>query len=215
MAFTATFCFLVCSSFVSGIPMQVTINQRSTECIYDKLELDESVTMSVFILSGAELRGTAILEGPIAPPEANTGKELQDSLDEFQKGKKFGKLTVINENVDFEHLQPQVPDDDGRMDDDDDGDTRPLTGDERRKRNEKRREKAREMRKQQEKKRLEREKVIRDEGQPVQKTVQAKAAGWYRLCVRATWYQVSGSQEMKLNYIYVSFLICRASFDSS
>jgi hypothetical protein len=35
---TVALVFLACFSIVSSIPMQMTINQRGTECLYDKLE---------------------------------------------------------------------------------------------------------------------------------------------------------------------------------
>mmetsp|Transcript_17726 Transcript_17726/g.21251 ORF Transcript_17726/g.21251 Transcript_17726/m.21251 type:complete len:299 (+) Transcript_17726:2-898(+) len=176
--------------------MQVVINQRATECMYEKVDKDESVTMSVFILSGAELKATASLEGPVAPSEANSGRELQEALNKFHSGERFGKFVTIHENVDFEHLQPQPIDVDLPTLEDDD-DRTDLTPEQRRKKNEKRRERAREMRKRMEKMRLEREKSFRDEGDPIQRTLKAKTAGWYRMCVRGTWHQITAEMEMR------------------
>eukprot|EP00957_Ditylum_brightwellii_P093615 7128786-Ditylum_brightwellii.AAC.1 len=48
----------------NAIPMLYSINQRNTECLYDKVDAGEHMTMSVFVTTGQELRATAILEGP-------------------------------------------------------------------------------------------------------------------------------------------------------
>lgn len=174
--------------------MQVTINQRATECLYDKLDEGEKLTMSVFVLSGSELKATAIMEGPVAPPTANTAKELQDAIDKFRNDDHYGKFISTTEVVDFEHLKPEVfDDDDDDYEDDDDDDDAESSDEAKRRKRDIRMKRAREARQKRERQRREREKDVRSEGEPFQKTLQAKAPGWYRLCVRGTWYQVSVS----------------------
>mmetsp|Transcript_41016 Transcript_41016/g.123783 ORF Transcript_41016/g.123783 Transcript_41016/m.123783 type:complete len:270 (-) Transcript_41016:719-1528(-) len=193
--------------FVSAIPMQYTIAQRATECLYEKLDANEKVTMSVFITGGSELKGTAIFEGPIAPPAAETGKDIQDGLTKYQMGERYGTGpkgrmgNIMEENVvNFEEAEDWDDDDDDDWDDDDDVDDDDVADDDedmadmtpqqklQRKRRieayKKRREEAR-------KKRMARRQKSRPtEGEPHQKTYVAKNAGWYRACMRASWYQV-------------------------
>ena len=96
---------------VTAVPLQYTIPQRATECLYERLEMDESVTVSVFITSGAELKATSIFEGPVAPPDARTGKEVQEFIKKYQMGSRFGngpkgaQGNIRKEDtVDFLHL---------------------------------------------------------------------------------------------------------------
>jgi len=179
------------------------------------------MTMSVFVTDGSELRATAILEGPVAPPNIDDGKEINTYINKFQRGDFFGtpRRDVIKEEqvVDFEQgAAPDVydDDDDDYYDDDeylhedyydyyDDDEHQGKEPDPEKvkKRQEmmiKRREKERQkridrMRKIQEmKKRHE-----RTEGEPYQITQTARVGGWYRACVRASWYQVSAEMEFR------------------
>jgi hypothetical protein len=160
--------------------------------------------MSVFILSGAELRATMTLEGPVAPASITTGAELKQAMDKFT-GSEYGEHIILQEVVDFEHLQTNIL---AQEDDDDhahieDDDVQPAEGEDvnseafkkkvedRKRRIALARNRAKEAKKHREKTREEIHKQFRDEGEPFQKTLKAKAAGWYRACVRGTWYQVS------------------------
>jgi hypothetical protein len=169
------------------------------------VQRSESVTMSVFILSGAELRATMTLEGPVAPASITSGAELQQAMDKFT-GSDYGEHTILQEVVDFEHLQTQIlaqeeDDDDAQNSEDDDheiaegedvnSEAFKLKVEQRNRRMALARSRAKEAKKRREAAREETHRKVRDEGEPFQKTLKAKAAGWYRACVRGTWYQVS------------------------
>ena len=65
----------------------------------------EYVTMSVFILSGPELKAMATLEGPVAHVDVDSGSALLDATERFRRGERFGEHTIEEAEVDFEHLQ--------------------------------------------------------------------------------------------------------------
>uniref|UniRef100_A0A7S1UYI4 Peptidylprolyl isomerase n=1 Tax=Grammatophora oceanica TaxID=210454 RepID=A0A7S1UYI4_9STRA len=196
-------------AMASAMPMQVNVNQRATECLYEKVDAGEAVTMSVFLLSGSELKATVYIEGPIAPPGVNSGLELQTSINEYNTGQRFGQVVKEQFVVDMEHLQAtpeaeEIKDDDDAFkyddDDDDDDATEKSEQDlekarkrmeEKRRRAQIARQKAREMRRKREQQRKERAAKIREEGEPVQKTITAKTDGWYRACIMGSWFQVS------------------------
>jgi hypothetical protein len=193
MAVTTMLLLATLSSVGAGIlPMQLTINQRSTECIYEKFEQDDHVTLSVFVTSGAELRGTAVLEGPVAPHDVDGGKDLYDAEQNFNSGTRYGdrsKTLSVEEVVDFEHLA-----DDENFDDDDDNHTPDFSEEELAKMKVPAR-RAHEAKKKMaaKKKALNRrgaatKKVT--EGEPFQHTELISVPGWYRACVRGSWYQV-------------------------
>jgi hypothetical protein len=209
-----------------SIPMQVTVNQRSSECLYDKLDegyvailtlvvfelvlrlicvssflsiCREKVTMSVFILSGPSLKATAMLQGPVSPPDVNTGKELFDDAEKWESNKD-GTDINFEHVLDFEHLKSQLSESD--EDDDEEINTpvvkeKPLdpndpeATEKRRKRREKQREVFLATKAKRDQKRLLQQKKIRKDGAPFMHTVTAPAAGWYRVCVHGTFYQVS------------------------
>ena len=161
--------------------------------------------MSVFILSGAELRATMNLEGPIAPMSINSGAELQQAIDTFASAIDHTDYSIVQEVVDFEHIQIQAVTEE---DDDDDfhavetGDDGVPEGEDvnseaflakqeqRRQQAQLARTRAREARRKRDQMREETQRKVRDEGEPFQRTLKAKADGWYRACVRGTWYQV-------------------------
>ena len=214
--------FVPPASVVTAVPLQYTIPQRATECLYEKLEKDESVTVSVFITSGAELKATSIFEGPVAPPDARTGKEVQEFIKKYQMGSRFGngpkgaQGNIRKEDtVDFE--TDEWDDDDAMWDDDDEFDDDDYVDDDEAASNNKKSEKTKSAmdRKAEKKKRMEErkkryekrraEKIRRhnraSEGEGMQQTHKVEVAGWYRACVRGSWYQVSTS-------------ICRYLFDA-
>jgi hypothetical protein len=154
--------------------------------------------MSVFILSGPSLKATVSLEGPIAPPEVDSGLDLHNAAEDFPN-KKLGKSTHLTYSsvVDSEHLNTPEEDDD----DNDDGKEEeppidkndPDAAEARRKRREKQREAFLAAKQKRDQKRIVRQRKIREDGEPFQYTAKAPSAGWYRACVQGTWYQVSHS----------------------
>lgn len=190
-----------------SLPTTITVNHNTKECLYDMIEKGEKVTLSLFILSGAELKGGLLLEGPVSPLNATTGLQLQDMVDLHEEGKiVWGPYGKIEEDVNFENVVPDLPDDNVRDDDDDnlwkqmddDGlseeeiETRMV---ERRKHAQVARQRAIEARR----RRAERMRTqkIRADGEPVQRTLTAKSAGWYRACVKGNWYQITAELEMR------------------
>ena len=208
-----SYALLVPAPITTAVPLQYTIPQRATECLYEKLEEDESVTVSVF---GAELKATSIFEGPVAPPDAKTGMELQTFVKKYQMGSRFGdgpKGSQGNirreDTVDFE--TDEWDDDDAMWDDDDEFDDDDYVDDDdsNRKKSEKTksamdRKAEKQKRMEERKKRYEKrraEKIRRhnraSEGEGMQKTHEVEVAGWYRACVRGSWYQITAEIEMR------------------
>lgn len=199
-------CLLLASCRVSyGLPMQVTINQRQAECLYDKLDEGESVTVSVFILSGSQLKATYTLEGPIAELEVESGLELYAAGDEFEpNARRRNSQLAISQEVDFEHLMDEVDDDDDHFDDDDDhiadepiSPDDPDADEKRRKRREQQRAKFLALKKKREDKKMAMLKKIRQDGEPLMNTQKAPQPGWYRFCVHSPWNQVVAEMEMR------------------
>lgn len=216
----------------SGIPMQVTINQRQSECLYDKLEegyvlyhdislallfglatyfhaldilkyrsmyylyVSEFMTMSVFILSGSNLKATASLEGPIADPDINTAMEMYQGGELFHSNRDKEAIRFKNV-VDFEHLSTGGDKDEDadeqlmKIDDETPIDPKdPDAMEKRRKRREQQREAFLIAKQKREEKRILQQKKLREDGEPFQYTTKAPRSGWYRTCVTATWTQV-------------------------
>jgi len=174
--------------------MQVTVNQRAVECLYDKVEAGEYVTMSVFILSGPELKAMATIEGPVAPPHIDSGTQLLEATEHFRRGERFGEHTIAESVVDFEHLQASFESEE-EEEEEDIPENEDATG--RRDRIQRQREKARARRQREQQRQEATHQKIRSAGEPFQTTIQAKSAGWYRACVRGTWYQIVAEMEMR------------------
>jgi len=196
-------CLLVTLRFSCGLPMQITINQRQHECLYEKLDEGESVTVSVFILSGNQLKAMYSLQGPIAAPAVDSALELHVKGREFTPSKDNPRQLYIVEEVDFEHLN-----DDGNGDDDDDvdddhddmfDDTEPIDPNDpnaeqkRKERRDRQRSKFVALKKKRDAKRLALLEKIRSDGEPIQNTKKAPEAGWYRMCVESHMNQVSST----------------------
>ena len=145
--------------------------------------------MSVFILSGPELKASSTLEGPVAPPDVDSGKALLDATERFRRGERFGQHTIEESVVDFEHLQASF-----ESEEEEEAVEEEIPENEdaaaRRDRIQRQREKARERRQREQQRQEKTQKKIRSAGEPFQTTTQAKSAGWFRACVRGTWYQV-------------------------
>eukprot|EP00545_Synedropsis_sp_CCMP1620_P014328 CAMPEP_0119012478 /NCGR_PEP_ID=MMETSP1176-20130426/6760_1 /TAXON_ID=265551 /ORGANISM="Synedropsis recta cf, Strain CCMP1620" /LENGTH=329 /DNA_ID=CAMNT_0006965443 /DNA_START=33 /DNA_END=1022 /DNA_ORIENTATION=+ len=199
--------FLLALPLVYSLPTTITVKHNSKECLYDTLEKGEKVTISLFILSGAELKGGLLLEGPIAPLSATTGVDLQKMIDVHEHEKDTsGSQAKIEEDVNFEQVIPDMPDDNVRDDDDDNlwkqMDDDNLSEEEIVKRMEERRNHAkiaRERALEARRRRAERMRTdkVRADGEPVQRTLTAKSAGWYRACVKGNWYQITAELEMR------------------
>jgi hypothetical protein len=154
--------------------------------------------MSIFILSGPSLKATAMLQGPVSPSDVNTGKQLFDDAEKWVLNN--GETGVNFEQVmDFEHLNAAS----SEGDDDSENNNTPVEKDtpldpndpeaaeKRRKRRENQREHFLAAKQKRDQKRLLKQKKIREDGDPFLYTVTAPVAGWYRVCVQGTWYQVS------------------------
>jgi hypothetical protein len=166
------------------------------------------VTVSVFILSGPQLKATVTLEGPFAGPEVDSGRDLHAKIIEYTNGKNNhnpdgrGHLS-FTEEVDFEHLNEDGSSSSssslhgaGDLEDDDEI-KKPILPDDpdaekkRRERRDKQRKKFLDQKQKQEERRLELQRKIRNEGDPFLHTAKAPAAGWYRFCVHSAWNQAS------------------------
>ena len=207
----------IASAASATMPAEYTVTQKGMECLYEKFSPKESATMSVFINSGSELRGTLVFEGPVAPPTAETGSEIQAAVLNYQSqrpGSHYGKTGNIKEEtvVDFEEEfddDADYDDDDIYDDDDDDDDYAhsedfeeggvlvekgPTAGQTaaakaRRARRVVDKNKRKEDRK---RKREARMKLPRPtEADAWQRTFEIQVEGWYRACVKASWTQVS------------------------
>jgi len=186
----------------SSLPLIYTVPRYSRECLYDKLEADEFMTLSLFIAHGSPLTAEALIEGPVARMEDDTGKALNTYLTQFGAGKRFGTPVRDNDNYDFVdrtgtlHMQEKVdfenPDseiDDSVIEEDDDfeGDDDEAIEEQKLRMDEERR-----------RRQIERRAMgLREEGEPYQKTLQVYSPGWYRACVHASFGEVTVELEMR------------------
>lgn len=209
---------LVQSLLVSAhIPLQHKIPQRGSECLHEYLEKDESVTASVFISSGAELKATGVFEGPVAPPGSDSAHDLKASIGRYGQGKRFGtgpagqgdnlleKISIDFES-DADWDDDAVDDDDAafdRYDDDDEYDDDYMLDDDHPaavQRSEARKNKIANRRAKIDAKRQ--KKMAKhqraSEGDAVEKTYgPIVAPGWYRLCVKSSWYPITVEMELR------------------
>lgn len=159
--------------------------------------------MTVFVTSGAELRATVTLEGPVAPLSAKTGKEISTATRSYKHGTRFshkissdippddvherhemideaGNLYHV-EPLDFEHTDNENDEEEFEDDDDhwafDDQGLEDVETD----------IKSHPMR------------DLRDrvEGDPWEITVQVMSDGWYRGCVTGSWYRIAAEIELR------------------
>jgi hypothetical protein len=174
----------------------------------------ESVTTSVFILSGTQLKATYSLEGPIAKLDVESGIDLYTKGEEFSRDEGNRKTLSISEEVDFEHLVDEVDDDD--YDDDDDvanpyDDDEPILPDDpdkekkKMERRDRQRKKFVDLKKKREEKKIAALKAIKEWGEPIENTEKAPKAGWYRMCVTGTYNQVSKPEGNESIPVCVSF----------
>mmetsp|Transcript_12012 Transcript_12012/g.33222 ORF Transcript_12012/g.33222 Transcript_12012/m.33222 type:complete len:320 (+) Transcript_12012:84-1043(+) len=167
-----------------SLPVQFVINHGNEECLYDQVKKDESFTVSAFILGGDTLRAHIHCEGPVAPYDVESGAALGEAEDKFdRKQGDYGEKIEYSINTDFEELNIAV--DDKPEEEEDSGAKEGESPEEMRARRAAERRKALENRQRQERIKQKQKKFIRDEGEPIQKTLVAKSDGWYRACVEA------------------------------
>lgn len=180
---------------VRAVPLQLTIAPREAECWYEKVDAGEQLTLSVYILSGNEMRCTMLLEGPVAPVNATKAEELHYYVHEYLEGRAaYGILTSAFEVLDFEHFRGDEGIQEFDDDDDDFGfigvdDEVDITDEERSRRVEeaRRRIQLSHQRAAAERQRHEEARKAntqREDGEPVSKTIHVRTDGWYRACVR-------------------------------
>jgi hypothetical protein len=155
----------------------------------------ETVTLSAFILSGSSLKGTLTFDGPIAESSVDSGLEIYQASENF-RGSGDGYVSH-SEVIDFEHLAPapeeEEKDEAGSKEDDEPLDPNDADIVQKRKdRRERQRQKFLDSKAKRDRRKLELQKKVRQDGDPAIFTTKAPADGWYRMCVQATWYQVSG-----------------------
>jgi len=199
---------------INALPMQMLVTQRSSECLYELLDQGESATVSAFILSGPELKAEVQFQGPLGTAE--TSDELAEAIAKFDREDHSAavheeKMILFSSVVDFEHLslgeydeggsEEEEEDDDAAEDDEksnEDGEGKDAHSAEALKhRRLMDRKQALEARYRREQHHLKQKKFVREEGEAFQKTFKAPVEGWYRFCVRATWYQVTAEMDFR------------------
>jgi hypothetical protein len=163
----------------------------------NSLEFSEMVTMSAILLAGTSLKATLTFDGPVAAVTVDSGLELFTSSETFHS--KGDGIIRFSQVIDFEHLAPAPEEEDqDEVEDDDEGPldpNDPNIAEKRKARRERQRKKFMEAKEKREKRKLDLQKIIRQDGEPVLFSTKAPTAGWYRMCVHATWYQVGQTME--------------------
>jgi hypothetical protein len=151
--------------------------------------------MSVFVLAGKSLRATLDIHGPMGEGGIRTGMELQEAVDAYDQGTRFGGASQIQYSavVNFEHLNLGEPEDEVTPSDVKPGES----AEERRQRRAEERKKVLEARQRKELQLKSQKTKVRNEGEPFLKTIRAPVAGWYRFCVKATWNQVTAELDLR------------------
>ena len=150
--------------------------------------------MSVFILAGNELKATVEITGPLAPPNIESGAELQEGIKAFDHGNRPKRAFATSEVVDFEHLNTGAFEyDDVDFDDPDENET----PEERTARRAQERRKILENRQRKEQYSKDQKKRLRMEGEPFLSTMRAPIEGWYRFCVKATSSQITAEIDVR------------------
>ncbi len=157
----------------------------------------------------------------MAPKEVTTGADIQMNIDRYNRGERIGSAMSYETLVDFEHMDGlEIEEEDEEPvvmqvleDDADFNIPENETEEQRQKREEKQRQRredyhkrlleARKKREEKlEKRRQEQQKMQKpEEGKPFQHTVEVKQGGWYRYCVKGTWYQVRSRVGNIKNYL--------------
>jgi hypothetical protein len=145
------------------------------------------MTISLFILSGAELAAQMHFEGPMGnhpEQDINSGEDLQKAIDEFDGGNRPASARKVLQVINFEHLnlgegggvQASVEEETITVLEDE-------TPEQRRERRAKERKKALEARQHKETSKMKQTKLLREEGEPFQLSFNDISKGWYRYCV--------------------------------
>mmetsp|Transcript_24115 Transcript_24115/g.35738 ORF Transcript_24115/g.35738 Transcript_24115/m.35738 type:complete len:341 (-) Transcript_24115:233-1255(-) len=205
-------------SVVKAIPFQMTVDHRATECFYEKMNLGDSGTLSVLITDGDSLRANFMLEGPFARSDVDTTQNIvRAEYDFVKKGNRWTEHTMDRGIIDFEHLQiPEWADIEERFNreieqqhyDDDDSIWNGLSEEETKKLMEDKRRQNIERHRRIETARRDKEKLLEErakhlskkvkaEGEPREKTIYAKADGWYRACVMASFNKITVEFEFR------------------
>jgi len=182
------------------------------ECIYDLLQEDEYVTMSVFIGEGEHLECTSNFEGPLAPEHVTEGGDLVRHAHKFEEGftdyaeyRTKGQPVTGYDDVSFNgnvRLTEFITYEEETMrmilneyDDDDDFDDGMDAGhgdvDDHLVIERRMQQNSRKMEKQTDKREIEKRRIKENlgrmyDGLPFERTIRVYAAGWYRVCVVAT-----------------------------
>lgn len=200
------------------IPMSIRLYRGEQECLYDLLKEEEYMTMSVYIASGVRMEARAMMEGPLSTQSTSQVQDLVTDLSKFERGVvDFANYKTKGEPVRYQDLDPNIEPNgnlrfvdnvsyDGgiahsaMMNNDDDDDYRGTDYDDEYTDDDVRRERQRrvEKRTSREMKRevMDAHKRIM-EGLPWEKTIRVFAAGWYRVCVRATFGDVGVELDMR------------------
>lgn len=170
-----------------SLPVQYVIEHSSEECLYEKVSKGESFTISAFILGGSKLQADVNIDGPVAPPDADTGMAIIEAADKYDQGENYanvGERISFEFHADFENFN-SMEDDVVNPEETDEEPKEGETAEEQRARRARERRKALEARQREERMKRHQKKKIRNEGKPIQKTFKAIADGWYQLCVHA------------------------------
>jgi emp24/gp25L/p24 family/GOLD len=155
--------------------------------------------MSVFILSGAELKATIQFDGPLPEGDGGpitSGTALQSAIQRLEHGIVVRDAVSLTEIVDFEHLNIGE-EEDNYEEEEFHGNEEEETMEQRKERRAAQRKKALEARHRRDQRKSKQRQKVRTEGEPMQRTVRATTAGWYRFCVQGTWHQVTAEMELR------------------
>ena len=201
-------CVIPC---VYSFPLTYDIEKHSNECLWEKLEEDEYVTMAVFVSHGSPLMARADIEGPVARVEDDHVKDILESMGRYYAGARYGVDMRFRENrkgvdktgtirmqekVDYENIDYNV-----HYDVDEDSEyvdpSNVIADDDRMQKMERKKEMMYRFRRE-----IKLQAKRMSEGDPWQKTIQVMSPGWYKFCVFAIWSEVS--EFGKINY-YILF----------
>lgn len=160
----------------------------------------ESLTFSIIILSGTELKAQAEMDGPVAPPGTDSALALKKASDtyRFETSKKHERVRFSGV-VDFEQLNPirnrDALDDEEEEEVASEGDEESIA--DRRARRARERKKALERKQREQEDLMHQRNAIREEGDPFQRTYVATHPGWYRFCITASWHNVDVEMDLR------------------
>jgi hypothetical protein len=147
------------------------------------------MTVSLFILSGAELAAQMHFEGPLGidpEQEIDSGTELQKAIDDFDQGRRHASVQAVVKTINFEHLNIGEGGGFEAADQEEAFEHQPDESVEhRRERRARERKKSLEARQRQEHSKIKQKKIIREEGEPFQLTFTDISKGWYRYCIHS------------------------------